>query len=75
MRIEPGTIDEAELIPDMGEFNLGVPTEAGFGVDKFPPHAERYLLPPELRTLAGQTRFTPAEAHALETGLRKLIGR
>jgi hypothetical protein len=74
VRIEPGTIDEAELIPDMGEFNLGVPSEAGFGVDRFPPHTERYLLPSELRALAGQTRFTPAEAHALETGLRKLGG-
>ena len=70
-----GTIDEAELVPDMGEFTAGVPSEAGFGVDRFPPHAERYLLPPDLRPLAGQTRFTPAEAHALETGLRKLTGR
>jgi hypothetical protein len=75
VRIEPGTIDEAELIPDMSEIKLGVPSEAGFGVDRFPPHAERYLLPPDLRPLAGQTRFTPAEAHALETGLRKLTGR
>jgi len=72
VRIEPGTIDEAELIPDPDEFTVGVPSEAGFGVDRFPPHKERYLLPTELRNLAGQTRFTPAEAHALEAGLRAL---
>lgn len=75
VRIEPGTIDEAELIPDLNEFTVGVPSEAGFGVDRLPTHAERYVLPPELRPLAGRTRFTPAEAHALETGLRKLAGR
>lgn len=72
VRIVPGTIDEAELVPDLSEFTVGVPTEAGFGVDRLPPHAERYSLPPELRPLAGQTRFTPAEAHALEAGLRQL---
>jgi hypothetical protein len=75
VRIEPGTIDEAELVPDLGEFTAGVPSEAGFGVDRFPPHTERYFLSSELRALAGQTRFTPAEAHALEMGLRKLMGR
>jgi hypothetical protein len=71
-RLDPGTIDEAQLIPDPAQFFAGIPTEAGFAVDRVPPYRDRLPLPPELRGLAAQTRFTPDEAFALETGLRQL---
>jgi hypothetical protein len=69
----PNTIDEAELIPDPKQFTAGAPNELGFGVDDLPPNRLEVVVPTELRTLAGQMRFTPDEAHALEVGLRKLL--
>jgi hypothetical protein len=72
--LAPDTIDEAELIPDPDEFSrAGVPSEAGFAVDKLPPGWVRQLLPPDLRPLAGRTRFTADEARALEARLRPLV--
>jgi hypothetical protein len=74
VRLAPDTIDEAELIPDPAEFSrAGVPSEAGFAVDKLPPGRVRLLLPPDLRPLAGRTRFTADEARALEARLRQLL--
>src|SRR5260221_270746 len=73
VRLARDTIDEAELVPDPDQFLAGVPTEAGFAVDRLPAHREQLALPPGLRGLAAQTRFTPAEAFALESGLRSLV--
>jgi len=73
--LRPDTIDDAQLIPDLTEFNLaGIPTgELAFGVDDLPPHRLEVALPPELLPLVGATRFTPAAARALEDDLRKLL--
>jgi hypothetical protein len=72
--LHPDTIDEAELIPDPTEFNLaGIPNELTFGVDNLPPHRLEVAIPPDLAPLAGKTKFTPDDAHALEVGLRKLL--
>ena len=72
--LAPNTIDEAELIPDAREFNvLGIPSEAAFAVDRLPPSRARALLPPDLRSLAAQGKFTPAEAGSLEKRLRQLL--
>lgn len=72
--LNPNTIDNADLIPDLTEFNtLGIPNDLAFGVDDLPPHRLEMTIPAELRELAGKTRFTPDEAHALELGLRKLL--
>jgi hypothetical protein len=72
--LAPNTIDEAELIPDAKEFNaVGIPTDAALAVDRLPPHRARILLPPDLRSLAAQAKYTPGEARALEAGLRRLL--
>jgi hypothetical protein len=72
--LRPNTIDEAELIPDPNEFNtLGIPSEAAFAVDRLPSGRARVLLPPDLRSLAAQGKYTPAEAGTLETRLRQLL--
>ena len=71
-RLQPDTIDEAELIHDATEFNLGMPTAAAFGVDRLPSHIEPKPLPKSLQPLALASRFTPTEAHELERGLRNL---
>jgi hypothetical protein len=72
--LAPDTIDEAELIPDPDEFSrAGVPSEAGFAVDKLPPGRVRLLLPPDLWPLAGRTRFAADGARALEARLRQLL--
>lgn len=76
--LNPNTVDEIELIPDMSKFLPGgFPDpdagEALFGVDDLPPGRARFTLSPELRRLAGHTRFTADDAHALEAGLRELI--
>jgi hypothetical protein len=74
VRLAPDTIDEAELIPDPDDFDsIGRPREAGFAVDKLPPGRVRLLLPPDLRPLAGRTRFAADEARALEARLRQLL--
>jgi hypothetical protein len=74
--LAPDTIDEAELIPDPNEFStLGVPSEAAFAVDRLPPSRARALLPPDLRSLAAQGKFTPAEAGSLEQRLRQLLAQ
>ncbi len=76
VRLAPDTIDEAELVPDMAEFNrVGIPSDAAFAVDKLPPGRERLLLPDGLRAAADATRFTPDAARELESGLRALIGK
>ncbi len=71
--LHPNTIDEAELIPDPTEFEYGIPNELAFGVDDLPPHRLEVAIPPELAGMAALTKFTPADAHALEEGLRKLL--
>jgi len=72
--LAPDTIDEAELIPDPKEFNaLGIPSDGALAVDRLPPHRARLLLPPDLRSLATQVKYTPSEAGTLETGLRRLL--
>ena len=72
--LAPNTIDEAELIPDPAEFNLlGIPSETAFAVDRLPAGRARVLLPPDLRLLAAQGKFSTAEAGSLEQGLRQLL--
>jgi hypothetical protein len=74
--LAPNTIDEAELIPDPGEFNvLGIPSETAFAVDRLPPGRARVLLPPDLRPLAEQVKFSPAEAGSLEQRLRQVLAQ
>jgi hypothetical protein len=72
--LNPDTIDAAELLADRSGFDLmGVPGELAFGVDALPPHRLAVALPPPVSALAGKTRYTPDEAHALERGLRALL--
>jgi hypothetical protein len=73
--LNPNTVDEADLIPDLSEFNLGIPNERAFGVDDLPPNRLEMKFPSEVIALADKTKFTPEEAHALEDGLRKLLPR
>ena len=68
------TIDEAELVPDPREFNaLGIPSDAAFAVDRLPSGRARLMLPSDLRPLAAQGKYTPAEADLLEQKLRQLL--
>jgi hypothetical protein len=70
----PNTIEEAELIPDPNEFDaLGIPSDAAFAVDRLPSGRARVLLPPDLRPLAAQGKYSPAEAGILESRLRELL--
>lgn len=71
--LHPNTIDEAELVPDLNEFPLGIPNERAFGVEDLPPHRREVTIPESLRELAGQTRFTPEQAYRLENALRQLL--
>jgi hypothetical protein len=72
--LNDNTIDEAELLVDPAEFSaIGAPNEVTFGVDDLPPRRLEVTIPVEARTLAGQSRFTPDEARALEAALRKLL--
>ena len=71
--LHPNTIDEAELVADLEEFKLGIPNERAFGVEELPPHRLEVALPVEIRSLAGQTRFTHADVYKLERALRQLI--
>jgi hypothetical protein len=72
----PNTIDEAELRPDPNEFNLvGKPSEAAFAVDRLPRGLARLMLPSDLRSLASQSKYTPAEAGLLEQQLRQLLAK
>ncbi len=75
VRIEPNCIDEVEMVPDPAEFNGGRPSDLSFAVDKLPAYRVEMPFPPELRELAGKTKFTPNEAHALEDGLRKMTAQ
>ena len=72
--IAPATIDPAELVPDKGEFTFGVPSEAGFGVDKLPPHKPLKAFPEGLDAIARGPKFTAASAAELEAGLRVMLG-
>jgi hypothetical protein len=74
VRLEPNTLAFADLVPDLNEFKLGIPSEAAFAVEQLPP-GERLVLPDGLRRLCDATRFTPDEAHALEDGLRRLLAK
>jgi hypothetical protein len=72
--LAPDTVEEAELIPDMSKFTGGLTTaDDAFGVDRLPRHRARLLLPEAIRSLATQTKFTPDQAHTLETELRRLL--
>jgi hypothetical protein len=72
--LAPDTIDEAELIPDTSRFTAGITKDDdAFGVEGLPPHKARLLLPPDLRPLASQVKYAPAEAADLEARLRRLI--
>ena len=72
--VGPDTIDTAELVVDPAAFSkLGIPSEAAFAVEQLPP-GRRLPLPPELRPLAAQTRFTAEEARELERRLREIAG-
>jgi hypothetical protein len=73
--LNPNTLDIAELVPDMNEFVAGFPkdSDALFAVAGLPKGRETFPLPEGIRAVAVQTRFTPPEAHALETELRKSI--
>jgi hypothetical protein len=71
--LPPDLIDEVELVPDPAEFDRGIARESAFGVDGLPLHRAKLTIPPELRELAGKTRFTPDDARALEDGLRRLL--
>jgi hypothetical protein len=72
--LNASTIDEAELIPDLSEFNsIGIPNERAFGVDELPPHRLEVALPAALAPLAAKTRFTADEARELEDRLRPLL--
>lgn len=72
VRLNPDMIDEAELVVDPRRVTLGLPAEDALAVEKMPP-GRRLPFPADLRGLAAQTRFTPEEAHALETRLRSLL--
>ena len=73
--VAPATIDPAELIPDKDEFTFGVPSEAGFGVDKLPPHKALPAFPKELAAIARGPKFTAESAAQLEAGLRAMLGQ
>lgn len=69
----PDQIDEAELVADPQGFDaLGIANEATFGVDRLPAHRAKITLPAGVWQLATRTRFTPEQAHELESGLRQL---
>lgn len=73
--LHPNTVDEAELVADPKGFSaIGIPGELAFGVDTLPPHRLEVTLPEALRPLAGASRFSAADAGALERGLRALVG-
>lgn len=72
--LAPDTINEAELIPDVSKFVLGMTTaDDSFGVDQLPPFRSRQPIPTGLRALTAQTRFSTEDASALEAGLRQLV--
>lgn len=72
--LKPDCIDEAELVPDLSEFNrVGIPNENAFAVDNLPPHRLQIAFPAELLPLVAKTKFTPEEAATLEAGLRKML--
>lgn len=77
--LNPDTIDEAELIPDLDEIPGGLlpKSDGAFAVQNLPPNRAQFPIPVKLRVLAAQTRFTADEASArtLEGELRKLIAR
>lgn len=68
--LPPNCLDEAELVPDPREFDGPKPTDLSFAVDRLPPYRVEMVLPAALRAQAAQTKFAPAEARALEDGLR-----
>src|SRR5262249_4666492 len=68
--LPPDLIDEVELVVDRDEIiPPGIPkigSDGALAVDNLPKNRGVFPLPPALRGLAAQTRFTPDEAHALE---------
>ncbi len=76
VQIANNTVDEVELVPDLKEFNLlGVPSDAGFAVDRLPVHTGKFEIPKDLLSLASATKFTAEEAQKLEVGLRALVAK
>lgn len=74
VRIAADTVDPVELVADAAEFNvLGVPSDAGFAVDRLPKHAAKTALPADLLPLAAAGKFSAADAQKLEAGLRALL--
>ncbi|MBX9624245.1 MAG: hypothetical protein K2X82_10590 [Gemmataceae bacterium] len=72
VRIATDTVDAPELVVDRAKVNrFGAPSDDAFAVEAFPA-GKRQPLPPDLRPLAAQTRFTPDEARELERRLRNL---
>jgi hypothetical protein len=72
--LAPDTIDPAELVVDRAKVNrFGVPADDAFAVEKMPAGRATLTLPPDLRPLAAQIRFTAADARALDTRLRTVI--
>ena len=71
--LAPEAVDDADLLVDSKEITLGIPSEAAFAVSGLPKCGKPLTLPVEVRKLAERDAFTPAEAAALEAGLRKLL--
>jgi hypothetical protein len=70
--VKPNTVDTAELVVDRQKVRLGIPGADAFAVARMPT-GRLVPIPADLRPLAGQTRFTAEQAHALDTRLRKLL--
>ncbi|HXD86639.1 MAG TPA: hypothetical protein VN641_09105 [Urbifossiella sp.] len=70
--LKPNTVDAAELVVDRQKVRLGIPGADAFAVTRMPV-GRPVPIPTDLRPLAGQTRFTAEQAHALDTRLRKLL--
>ena len=72
VRLNPDTIDAAELVVDPRKVTLGIPGEDALAVETMPP-GRRLPFPAELRGLTAQTRLTSEGARDLETRLRSLL--
>lgn len=70
--LKPNTVDIAELVVDRTKVRLRIPGADAFAVAKMPA-GPTVAIPADLRPLAGQTRFTAEQAHALDTRLRTLL--
>ncbi|MGL6095564.1 MAG: hypothetical protein ACRC7O_07195 [Fimbriiglobus sp.] len=73
VRLARNPVDSVELVIAPARITLGVPDEMAFAVDRLPATGSPVSLPVEARELAARPTFTPAEAAALEAGVRKLL--